>query len=405
MSYCLNPDCRQPKNSEGTKFCLSCGAKLTLKDRYRAIAPIGQGGMGRTFLGVDEDRLNAQCAIKQFLPQFQGAALTKAKELFHREAVQLFELGEHPQIPTLYATFEQDHHLYLVQEFIPGQNLLQELYQNGSMRETQIREFLLSMLPVLQFIHDRGAIHRDIKPENILRRPDGKLVLVDFGVAKQGSATALAKPGTTAGTQGYAPMEQLRGGQAYPASDIYSLGVTCIQLLTKTPPDELYDSLRGQWIWREQLAKQGVKVSPQLEQILDKMLQESVKLRYQTAAEVLQDLMAVQSPSPPAKALTPVPSPKEGEGGKSPLARCRSGGGPPVPQSPPLPVTPSPHPPRRDNVALELEELRSSYSEAQPASPGTPPLQPKSTEAKQKTSPDPIQADLEALRTEFGESS
>ncbi|GAB4287924.1 MAG: hypothetical protein Fur0025_21830 [Oscillatoriaceae cyanobacterium] len=356
--------------------------------------------MGRTFLGVDEDRLNAQCAIKQFLPQFQGAALAKAKELFHREAVQLFDLGEHPQIPTLYATFEQDHHLYLVQEFIPGQNLLQELYQNGSMRETQIREFLLNMLPVLQFIHDRGAIHRDIKPENILRRPDGKLVLVDFGVAKQGSATALAKPGTTAGTQGYAPMEQLRGGQAYPASDIYSLGVTCIQLLTKTPPDELYDSLRGQWIWREQLAKQGVKVSPQLEQILDKMLQESVKLRYQTAAEVLQDLTAVQSPSPPAKAITPVPSPNPltssgGEGGKSPLLSV----------SRRAPVTPSPPLPRRDNVALELEELRSSYSEAQPASPGTPPLQPKSTEAKQKTSPDPIQADLEALRTEFGESS
>ncbi len=388
MSYCLNPDCRHPKNSEGTKFCLSCGAKLTLKDRYRAIEAIGQGGMGRTFLGVDEDRLNAQCAIKQFLPQFQGAALAKAKELFHREAVQLFELGEHPQIPALYATFEQDHHLYLVQEFIQGQNLLQELYQNGPRTETQIREFLLSMLPVLQFIHDRGAIHRDIKPENILRRhPDGKIVLVDFGVAKQGSATALAKPGTTAGTQGYAPMEQLRGGQAYPASDIYSLGVTCIQLLTKKPPDELYDSLRGQWIWREQLAKQGVKVSPQLEQILEKMLQEFVKYRYQTAADVLQDLMAAQSPSPE------VPQPPPGVIGLKPFLK-------PSPE-----VQKSPIPPRGDNVALELEELRSSYSEAQPASPGTPPPPPKSTEAKQKTSPDPIQADLEALRTEFGESS
>lgn len=391
MSYCLNPDCRHPKNSEGTKFCLSCGAKLILKDRYRAIAPLGQGGMGRTFLGIDEDRLNAQCAIKQFLPQFQGAALIKAKELFHREAVQLFDLGEHPQIPTLYATFEQDHHLYLVQEFIPGQNLLQELYQKGPQSETQIREFLLSMLPVLQFIHDRGAIHRDIKPENILRRhPDGKLVLVDFGVAKQGTATALAQPGTTAGTQGYAPMEQLRGGQAYPASDIYSLGVTCIQLLTKKPPDELYDSLRGQWIWREQLAKQAAKVSPQLEQILDKMLQESVKLRYQTAAEVLQDLMAAQSRGPlvqksPSPEVSPSPSPPA-----------------PLHKSPPAS---SPSPPRRDNVALELEELRISYSQAQPASPGTPPPPPKSTEAKQKTSPDPIQADLEALRTEFGESS
>lgn len=250
MTYCLNPNCPNPKNPDTNKFCIACGSKLKLRERYRALRPIGEGGFGRTFLAVDEDRLNATCVIKQFMPQFQGTeALQKATELFNREAVQLFELGEHPQIPSLYAYFEQDRRLYLVQEFIDGQNLLQEL-QKGAFSEQQIRELLLDLLPVLQFIHSRGVIHRDIKPENILRRQkDGKLVLVDFGVAKQNSSSNVAKTGTKTGTQGYAPMEQLRGGQAYPASDLYSLGVTCIVLLTRKMPDELYNPVDGKWVW------------------------------------------------------------------------------------------------------------------------------------------------------------
>ena len=195
MSYCLTPNCPNPQNPEGTKFCLSCGSKLLLKERYRAIRPIGEGGFGRTFLAVDEDRLNARCVIKQFLPQFQGTtAIQKATELFSREAVRLDELGEHPQIPALLAYFEQDKRLYLIQEFIDGPNLLQVLQQQGAFSEQQIRALLLDLLPVVQFIHEHQVIHRDIKPDNILRRnKDGKLVIVDFGVATQGTGTALAQ--------------------------------------------------------------------------------------------------------------------------------------------------------------------------------------------------------------------
>ncbi|HIK29134.1 MAG: serine/threonine protein kinase [Oscillatoriaceae bacterium SKW80] len=281
MTYCLNPNCPYPENPDTNKFYIACGSKLLLKERYRALRPIGEGGFGRTFLAVDEERLNAVCVIKQFMPQFQETeALQKATELFNREAVQLFNLGEHPQIPSLYAYFEQDRRLYLVQEFIDG---------------------LLDLLPVLQFIHSRGVIHRDIKPENILRsKKDGKLVLVDFGVAKQNSSSNLAKTGTRTGTQGYAPMEQLRGGQAYPASDLYSLGVTCIVLLTRKMPDELYNPVEGEWVWRAQLAKQGKSISEHLGKIIDKMLSDLVRDRYQSAAEVLQDLNAAM----PAATLT-----------------------------------------------------------------------------------------------------
>lgn len=375
MSYCLTPNCPNPQNPEGTNFCLNCGSKLLLKERYRAIRPIGEGGFGRTFLAVDEHRLNARCVIKQFLPQFQGTtAIQKATELFSREAVRLHELGEHPQIPALLAYFEQDKRLYLIQEFVDGPNLLQELQRQGAFSEQQIRDLLLDLLPVLQFIHEHHVIHRDIKPENILRRnKDGKLVLVDFGVATQGSGTALAQTGTTrAGTQGYAPMEQLRGGQAFPASDLYSLGVTCIQLLAARMPDELYNPVDGDWIWREILAKKGTPVSDRLGQILDKILQERPSDRYQSAAEVLQELNAA-SPVMPAK-ISPKASPTTVQPAKS------------------------------DLIALELEALKSQMSQAQP--PVNPPAAGNpSSSVKKAAGFDPVAADLESLKTEFGQQS
>ena len=376
MSYCLTPNCPNPQNPEGTKFCLSCGSKLLLKERYRAIRPIGEGGFGRTFLAVDEDRLNARCVIKQFLPQFQGTtAIQKATELFSREAVRLDELGEHPQIPALLAYFEQDKRLYLIQEFIDGPNLLQVLQQQGAFSEQQLREFLLDLLPVVQFIHEHQVIHRDLKPDNILRRnKDGKLVLVDFGVATQGTGTALAQTGgTRAGTQGYAPMEQLRGGQAFPASDLYSLGVTCIQLLVARMPNELYNPVDGNWIWREILAKKGTSVSDHLGKILDKILQERPSDRYQSAAEVLQDLNASSSVMP-AKIS---------------------------PKAPPTTVQPV----KSDIiVALELEAVKSQMSQAQP--PANPPAAgTQSPPAKNTADFDALQAELESLKTEYGQQS
>lgn len=394
MSYCVNPQCQSPENPAGSELCSSCGDRLLLRGRYRAIKPLGQGGMGRTFLGIDEDRLNAICAIKQFLPQFQGrGAIQKATELFEREAVQLFELGEkHPQIPTLYAYFEQDRRLYLVEQAVEGQNLLQELHQEGAFGEQKIRELLLDLLPVLQFIHSRHVIHRDIKPENILRsQKDGQLVLVDFGIAKQGTETALAQPGTTAGTQGYAPLEQIRGGLAYPASDLYSLGVTCIHLLSGTIPDALYNSLEGRWIWREQLAKRGGSISPDLGNILDKMLVEMVADRYQSAAVVLQDLNA------------------EMQVGKVPQTTAAIAAPIPITQVPPTAVSP-PATSVGDRIAAELEEVRVKLSEAesyppppQKPAPQNPAPQKNQSPAKKKIIGDSIEADLDALRLEYGE--
>lgn len=319
MICCFNPHCQQPLNAKGTKFCKSCGAKLEplLRNRYRVIKPIGQGGFARTYLAADQDMLNASCVIKQFSLQAQGTkSQEKAIELFNQEAYRLHELGVHPQIPTLLAYFEQDKRLYLVQQFIEGQNLFQELQRQGPFREEKIREVLLDILPVLKFIHERQVIHRDITPTNIIRRQiDGKLVLIDFGIAKQLTETSQVQPGTKIGTEGYAPLEQLRNGQVFPASDIYSLGATCIYLMTQTKPDSLYNPLDGRWIWQAYLQKKGIVVSDRLAQILNKMLKDWVNERYQSADAVLQDLRSdlwqpsTSSPVIPVKPPTVAPPP------------------------------------------------------------------------------------------------
>ncbi|WP_013325140.1 serine/threonine-protein kinase [Gloeothece verrucosa] len=293
ISQCINPDCLA-KNPPEHKFCLKCGAKLLLRDHYRAVRYIGEGGFGRTFEAVDEDRLNTPCVIKQFLP-FQGGtqSLNKATELFKREAEQLRELGKHPQIPDLLSYFEQDGRLYLIQEYIEGQDLLKE-HQQGRFSEAKTRQLLKDLLPILQFIHQKNVIHRDIKPENIIRRLDGSLVLIDFGIAKQLDLSGASRMGTITGTLGYAAPEQMRG-VVQPASDLYSLGLTAIRLLTGCLPDDgaidpLYDPIEMKWVWWQWAKQNGINVSSQLAKILDKMVRERMKERYQSAAEVLEVL-------------------------------------------------------------------------------------------------------------------
>ncbi|MEA5564687.1 HpsJ family protein [Anabaena sp. UHCC 0399] len=305
MTCCLNPACDNPPHTDGVKFCSSCGVPLiVLRNRYRPIKTLGGGGFGKTYLAEDVDKLNEHCVIKQFAPQVQGTgALNKATELFEQEAKRLQQLGKHPQIPTLLAYFNEDNRLYLVQEFIDGQNLLKELQNQGSFTEQKVRELLLDLLDILKTVHQQKVIHRDIKPENIIRHSDGKLVLIDFGASKQLTATVMTQVGTTIGSFGYAPLEQMQGGEAYPASDLYSVGATCFHLLTGIHPWELWKRQGYGWVgsWREHLQQ---PVSQELGQMLDKFLQEEYQQRYQSAEAVLHDLNS----SPPLPATNPNPS-------------------------------------------------------------------------------------------------
>jgi serine/threonine protein kinase len=291
MSYCLNPECSKPENPDLVDTCQNCGASLILRGRYRAIQNIGQGGFGRTYRAVDTDRLNSVCVIKQFLPKLQDkGAIEKATNLFNQEAIRLYELGVHPQIPNLLAFFVEEGRQYLVQDFVPGKNLLKELELDGAFSEAKIWALWRDILPVLQFVHDHQVIHRDIKPENIIRRePDDRLILIDFGVAKVLDTAAWNASGTTIGSPGYMPMELLVDGKVYAASDLYGLGITSFHLLTMVSPHKLFIKYGFSWLakWRKCLKK---PVSSVFAQVLDKLLQEDYILRYQSADAVLEDI-------------------------------------------------------------------------------------------------------------------
>ncbi len=365
MSYCLNPHCTHPQNSDDSKFCLTCGAKLLLRERYRAIKPIGFGGFGKTFLAVDEDKPSRPaCVIKQFFPQSQGTQnAEKAAELFHQEAVRLDQLGKHPQIPDLLAHFEQDNNQYLVQEYIEGQNLEEELVRHDTFDEAKIRQLLNDLLPVLQFIHQHQVIHRDIKPANVIRRSasptqtsnigsfPGQLVLVDFGAAKVVTTTQPPVMGTIIGSPEYIAPEQTRGQAVY-ASDLYSLGVTCIHLLTQVSPFDLFDINEDRWIWRDYL--KGQPFSAQLGRVLDKMLMTIPNQRYQTPIQVLKDLypdgipakvirnIQLHSTSTVSQSVTPSPTPTPSPAVASPPRSSSKTSSPLSRQTPAKPTRVSP---------------------------------------------------------------
>jgi serine/threonine protein kinase, bacterial len=296
MSYCLNPACTKPDNPEPTQFCQSCGAKLLVNDRYLPKKVLGRGGFGTTFLAIDAVLPgNPGCVIKQLRPVVTTPhVLEMARELFHREAVTLGKIGGHPQLPRLLDFFEQGSEFYLVQEYVAGGTLQQEVRRNGPFDEAAVRTVLQEILPILTYLHGSEVIHRDIKPANILRRSiDNKMVLIDFGAVKDKVNEAMAAnpqeystlTSFAVGTPGFAPPEQMAMRPVY-ASDLYALGVTCVYLLTgKSPRDLHHDPTTGELMWRNL-----VRISDEFANILTKMMEASVKHRFQSAQELLQAL-------------------------------------------------------------------------------------------------------------------
>jgi formylglycine-generating enzyme required for sulfatase activity len=302
MIFCLNPECQNPYNPDISKFCQACGTKLTplLENRYRVVEMLGRGGFSRTYLGEDTRRLNTKCVIKHFFPapitKINPQLLEKSINLFYEEAKRLLQLEDHPQIPNLFAYFEEDKQLYLVQQLIEGRTLLKELQEEGCFNQKKLVKDLLDLTQILQFIHKIPVIHRDLKPENVIRRnKDGKLVLIDFGISKELTGTMNTKFGITTGTPGYAPPEQMLYGEASTSSDLYGLGAMSLHLLTGTHPFYLYNPRDNSWLWKEQLQVKGIKISDELANIIDKLLAD-LPNRYKLAEELMHDLNALVLP-------------------------------------------------------------------------------------------------------------
>ncbi|MDJ0798768.1 MAG: serine/threonine-protein kinase [Calothrix sp. MO_167.B12] len=274
----------------------------TLGGRYKIFQQIGEGGFGVTFLAEDIQRPgNPVCVVKLFRPQTNDShTLTAGKILFNREAETLERLGIHDQIPRLLAHLQEDRQFYLVQEFIEGYDISQELPPQGNLlSETQVIHLLIEILEVLSFVHQQQVIHRDIKPSNIRRRQlDGKIVLIDFGAVKQISTQIVNPQGQTSftvaiGTRGYMPSEQANGNPQF-SSDIYALGMIGIQALTGMYPHTLPCSAQtGEIDWRTQAQEDS-----QLADIIDTMVRYDYRQRYPTADLTLQALRSIIVPVP-----------------------------------------------------------------------------------------------------------
>ena len=306
-------------DSDVTSFQVADGSiqtgKRCFKNRYEIVRRLGRGGFGTTYLAQDTsaELSTAQpmpCVIKQMRyrkpPAAQGdlpnakAAFSheRMKRRFQKETRMMARLGRHNQLPCLLDHFTDDGQFYLVQEHVDGHTISREINQSGPQTEREVKQFLREMLPIVQYIHRQGLLHLDIKPSNIIRRSgDQKLVLIDFGAVRRYPDVALAEAGDRgAGTIGFAPSEQLAGQPTY-ASDIYSLGVTCLYLLTKISPLDLAIAPQGQNLrWQE-----SVRLTPHFTRVLTKMLHPDAARRFQTI-EALERAMNLE---PHYEALKP----------------------------------------------------------------------------------------------------
>jgi serine/threonine protein kinase len=352
-----------------------------LNHRYRVVRVLASGGFGDTFLAEDSFLPSKRlCVIKQLkLLSDNPQVYEIVQSRFQREAAILEELGRaSSQIPELYAYFEESGRFYLVQEWIEGQTLASKVRHEGVLSEFAVKQLLEKTLPVLGHIHDRGIIHRDIKPDNvILRRNDGLPVLIDFGAVKESVGTMVNSQGQTVssiviGTPGYMPPEQGVGRPLF-SSDLYSLGLTCIYLLTGKQPQDLPTNHRtGEFAAWQTYAP---TVSDQLTEILDRTIRYHPRDRFVTAQDMLDALQATMATStvltpvvmvaPASVTVTPMPPPVS----VPPTYPDLSPSVPPVveasgslPSTPPTSLVSPPVPPTQVRPSSDRSSDRSSRS-------------------------------------------
>ncbi len=268
-----------------------------LNGRYKTVQVLSNGNHGHIYVAEDTwESSTPQRLVKYFKPQGDHPKRWQiCKRRFTNEAQVLIKLGNHNQIPQFLDAFEDDRGFYLVQELVVGKPLSAELPINPldgkRWSERECVALLEDVLGILEFVHGEGIIHGNLKPSNLLRRTsDGKLVLIDFGVAHPIDPTQ-AKPQVIPMQPSIAPVgipclgyisaEQL-GGQVCPGSDIYALGAIAIQALTGLDPLQLQiNPSTGELDW-----EQHVSVSDMMACVLNNMVRYDFKYRYQSATDV-----------------------------------------------------------------------------------------------------------------------
>ena len=281
-----------------------------LENRYCVIGAAGQSKLGQTYLARDQKRLNELCVVKEFTPaQPDVAAVQELRQRFHQDVSGLYEL-QHPQLPRLRMIFAQAERLYWVRDYVEGKSygvLLDERKAHGQVfSEAEVLQFLLKVLPVLAYLHNRGTVHRNLSLDTlILRQHDQLPILINFGLVQELVAQLQLHPidpRIALGQWGFVPPEQLHG-KAEPSSDLYALAVTAIALLTGKSPESLYNSQTQQLDW-EPL----VTVHPTFARLLRQMLHPQPKKRPTAAqvAQLLEPLLPTAAVESTPIELTPV---------------------------------------------------------------------------------------------------
>lgn len=300
MSLCINPVCSQPNHSDNdeNRFCQSCGSQLELLGRYRVLRLLSdKTGFGKVYQAYEQDKPKILKVLKAELSQD-----AKAVELFQHEVTVLKQLS-HPGIPQVdgYFQYQTRNGLILhcfVMEQIEGPNLEQWLKQqeNRPISQAQAIAWLKQLATILDLVHGKQYLHRDIKPSNIMIRPNGQLVLIDFGTARQITTTYLAQLHNGEGSMtaimssGYSPLEQMKG-QAVPQSDFFALGRTFVFLLTGKHPLDMYDIQRNVLHWRNHTTD----ISPLFLDLIDWLMAPEIAQRPVDAQEILQRLAQIES--------------------------------------------------------------------------------------------------------------
>lgn len=303
MSYCINPECYHQNTSN---FCPDCGTPMCIKDRYSLVRPLRELNKS-PYIEVFEVDDKGTPKVLKVLKSRDDTLL----RLFKREAEVLISL-KHQGIPKIdpegYFTFkisQTQRQLHcLIIEKIEGQDLEQFLGQHQRISEEFAIDWLKQLTNILHRVHQKKLFHRDIKPSNIMLKPDGQLVLIDFGAARWVTETVFDPKRDVTGvlTPGYAAPEQ-EEFRALPQSDFFALGRTFVHLFTGKHPYEISkNSPTSQFIWRES----APQISQPLANFIDELMAPEVENRPQNTKEILQRLDVIEllqqeaSPPPPS---------------------------------------------------------------------------------------------------------
>lgn len=287
-----------------------------LDRRYRIEKKLGSHGLGQTYLAVDTHRPGEpKCIVKQlYLPKIQGKSVEIVEIILKKKVEFLERLGKHDQIPQLLAFFEENKEFYLVEEFIIGHPLADEIGHGIPMPEDNVCQLLQEILEILIFVHGHGIVHRQLRAENLIRRSsDGKLVLVNFGLLQDKDINSELikkyRESLQSDSEDIDSQLVLQFGQSQlTSSDIYGLGLIAIEALTGLSAKDLIQISDNQNPQRPVLAwHDQVKVRPQLMKMLDKMVHSDPGERYQSAPEVLAALKKLKAR--PALHPGPIPLP------------------------------------------------------------------------------------------------